>query len=174
MSSCHGCEPDCEPEPEAEQRQQQHQQQEQQLQLREQQHQRQQRLIGLNRYCNTSLTLDQWEFWFGLPTPECPWGEHLWPGMRRLLGMYNFRATGDVMASHFQLPLTFSKAAARLELDLLNEEPSGQLYPCYAWRWGQEDGKMKYKVACLWILVMNCRPWTVDESWLITFYVVSF
>ena len=122
---------------------------------------------SLNLYCNLSWSLQQWERRFGAFSTSHPWGCDFWTGMYGLLAEYRFPPDSITLArtAHFKLPENFSKQAAKNCPGLLNP-PSGKIFPCFVWVARSDNGRMKHKVVCLWMLIMNSRGWLVDEGWI--------
>jgi len=122
---------------------------------------------SLNLYCNLSWSLQQWEHRFGTFSTSHPWGCDFWAGMNGLLAEYRFPPDSITLAraAHFKLPANFSKQAALHCPGPLNP-PSGKTFPCFVWATMSDNGRMKYKVVCLWMLIMSSRGWIVDCGWI--------
>jgi hypothetical protein len=90
------------------------------------------------------------------------WGKDVWSGMGVLQQRYVHmqKMSGRLVHGWFLLPRPFSQAQAGLPAS--EDEPgSAQYYPAL---FAIFPNSMLYRMACLHILLVNCKPWWVHDS----------
>lgn len=90
------------------------------------------------------------------------WGKDVWNGMGFLQQRYSHmhKMGGRLVHGWFLLPRPFSQAQGGLPA-CTDEPGSAQYYPAL---FAIFPNSMLYRMACLHILLVNCKPWWVHDS----------
>ena len=120
-----------------------------------------QRMINIK-----TMSVIEWQMRYGQVTVDTPWGSHFWQGFE--FHMRDYMQThmwgydlSKAIKVYFKKPHPWSQKTAQSPFEA-KQHADGVVYPAFAF----EVQPGWYKMVCIHICIIRCRPWSVHYTWL--------